>query len=154
MLDKPPRTAEFADGMIEFDIFFETSVWAGVSAMLTFRMQSDDSYYALLLTSTNDWRSGFMIYTRYNVWRYIGSVSDPGVFPTGAWSHVIVTIGGSRMSCYKDGVLVSSVDDDTWSKGTWGGIGLQNNYYGGVFYIDNFRMPGRIKDPIQRIPQN
>ncbi len=140
-----PATAGFADGMIEFDLFFENSGWEGVSAMLTFRMQSDDTYYALRLTSTRDWYGGFMIYKRFSGWSYVGATSPWGVFPTGAWSHVSVIIGGSRMSCYKDGELICSLDDSTWSKGNWGGIGLQNNYYGGVFYIDNFRIPERIK---------
>ena len=144
-----PTTANFADGMIEFDLYFETSGWAGVSAMLTFRVQSDKNYYALRLTSTRDWYCSFMIYARNALqieeWKEIGSSSERGVFPTGAWSHVAVTIGGSRMTCYKDGVPICVADDNTWSQGCWGGIGLQNNYYDGVFYVDNFRIPGRMK---------
>ena len=144
-----PTTANFADGMIEFDLYFENSGWEGVSAMITFRMQSDDTYYALRLTSTRDWYCSFIIYAKNTLqignWREIGSRSETAAFPTGAWSHVVLTIGASRMSCYRDGILVCSVEDDTWSKGSWGGIGLQNNYYGGVFYIDNFNIPGRMK---------
>jgi len=140
-----PSTVDFADGMIEFDLYFETSGWAGVSALVTFRMQSDDAYYALRLTSTRDWRSSFVVYSRYGGWREIGVPSEIGVFPTGAWCHVAVTIGGSRMSCYRDGILICYADDSTWSKGCWGGIGLQNNYYGGAFYVDDFRISGRMK---------
>jgi len=151
-----PVTADFADGMIEFNIYFETDAWAGVSAVLTFRMQGDDTYYALRLTSTKDWHSGFAIYSKHDGWKEIGwsdgwseigwsGWTAGGVFPTRTWSKVVVTIAGSRMSCYKDGVLMSFAEDSTWSKGCWGGIGLQNNYYGGVFYIDNFRIPGRMK---------
>jgi len=140
-----PATWDFADGMIEFDIYFETSGWSGVSAMLTFRMQSDDSYYALRLASTRDWSCSFMIYLKYGDWKEIGIPSEKSAFPTGAWSHVAVTIGGSRMSCYRDGVLICSANDNGWSQGFWGGIGLQNNYYGGTFYVDNFKIPGRMR---------
>jgi len=136
-----PATADFADGMIEFDLYFETSGWAGVSAMLTFRMQSENIFYALRLTSTRDWYCSFVLYLEGQERREIGAPSERGVFPTGAWSHVVVTIGGPRMSCYMDGILICSAYDETWSQGRWGGIGLQNNYYGGVFYVDNFRMP-------------
>ncbi|MFH0849009.1 MAG: LamG-like jellyroll fold domain-containing protein, partial [archaeon] len=138
-----PATSAFADGMIEFDIYFETSGWAGVSAMLTFRMQSSGSYYALRLTSTRDWYSSFVIYSEMSGSKDIGWSESSG-FPTGAWSHVVVTVGDSRMSCYRDGVLICDAEDDMWSQGSWGGIGLQNNYYGGIFYVDNFKIPGRI----------
>ena len=139
-----PRTSDFTDGMIEFDLYFETSGWSGVSAMLTFRMQSDNTYYAVRLTSTHDWYCSFVTYSSGTM-KEIGSPSDRGVFPTGAWSHVIVTVGGSRLSCYMDGIPICSADDGTWSQGNWGGIGLQNNYYDGVFYVDNFRIPGRFQ---------
>ena len=141
-----PATADFADGMIEFDLFFETSGWAGVNAMLTFRMQSEDSYYALRLTSTRDWHCSFMIYSGGD-WKEIGWYIRDRVFPTGAWSHVTVVIGGQRMSCYQDGNLICFVEEwpPAWSQGHWGGVGFQNNYYSGVFYVDNFRIPGRMK---------
>jgi hypothetical protein len=151
-----PVTSEFADGMIEFDIYFDTSSEVGTSAMLTFRMQSDDSYYGLRLTSTRDWHSGFAIYSKYDSWKDIGwsdgwseigwsGYTAGGLFPTRTWSHVIVTVAGSRLSCYKDGLLMSFAEDRTWSQGHWGGIGLQTNYYGGIIYVDNFRIPGRMK---------
>lgn len=136
-----PVTANFADGMIEFDIYFETTRESGVSAMLTFRMQSDDTYYALRLTSTRDWRCYFVKHFGCGNWQIIGTQSDIGVFQTQTWSHVIVTVGGPRFQCYKDGLLICEAVDETWQRGSWGGIGLQNNYYGASFYIDNFRIP-------------
>jgi len=136
-----PVTASFTDGMIEFDIYFETMRESGASAMLIFRMQSDDTYYALRLTSTGNWRCYFARYFGCGNWRAIGTQSDLGAFPTQAWSHVIVTVGGPRFQAYKDGALICEAVDETWQRGCWGGIGLQNNYYGSSFYIDNFRIP-------------
>jgi len=136
-----PVTRDFADAMIEFDIFFETSKESGVSAMLTFRMQTDETYYALQLTSTKDWKSHFVKNFAWGAWQVIGTESDQGAFPTGMWSHVTVTIGGPRFQCYKDGALICEAQDDTWQRGSWGGIGLVNNYYNGVFYISNFKVP-------------
>jgi hypothetical protein len=136
-----PATTTFADGLIEFDIYFETAKDSGVSAMLTFRMQGDDTYYALQLTSTKDWKCHFMKNYGWQTWQIIGTESDQGIFPSGLWSHVTVTIAGQRFQCYKDGVLICEAQDGTWQSGTWGGIGFQNNYYNGVFYISNFRIP-------------
>ena len=136
-----PATTNFADGMIEFDIYFENNRESGVSAMLIFRMQSDDTYYALQLTSTRDWRCHFMKNFGGGIWQIIGIESDQGAFSTRAWSHVMVTVGGPRFQCYKDGVLMCEAEDASWQKGAWGGIGFHNNYYSGVFYIDNFRIP-------------
>jgi len=136
-----PMTMNLADGMIEFDIYFETMRESGASAMLTFRMQSEDTYYALRLTSTRDWRCYFARYFGCGNWRTLGTQSDLGVFPTQAWSHVVVTVGGPRFQAYKDGVLICEAVDETWQRGCWGGIGFQNNYYGASFYIDNFRIP-------------
>jgi hypothetical protein len=137
-----PVTANFVDGMIEFDIRFETGKQSGVSAMLIFRMQGEDTYYALRLTSTQDWTCYFAKYIGCGNWRMIGTQSELGVFPTDSWSHVAVTVGGPRFQAYKDGVLICVAEDGAWMKGTWGGIGFQNNYYNGVFYIDNVRIPG------------
>jgi len=136
-----PLTENFADGMIEFDIYFETLRESGASAMLTFRMQSDDTYYALRLTSTQDWRCYFVKYFGCGNWRIIGTQSDLGVFSTQTWSHVIVTVGGPRFQAYKDGVRICEAVDETWQRGNWGGIGFQNNYYASSFYLDNFRIP-------------
>ena len=132
----------FADGMIEFDIYFVTGAESGASAILAFRMQSDDTYYALRLTNTRDWKCYFAKYTGCT-WRIIGTQSACGIFQTGVWAHVVVTIGGPWFQCYKDGALICEAVDETWQRGIWGatGIGLQNNYYGGAFYIDNFRIP-------------
>ena len=136
-----PATGTFTDGMIEFDIYFDTARENGASAMLVFRMQSDDTYYALRLTSTQDWRCYFVKYFGCGNWRIIGTESDLGVFSTQTWSHVAVTIGGPRFQAYKDGTLICEAVDETWQRGSWGGIGFQNNYYGASFYIDNFRIP-------------
>lgn len=112
-----PVTATFVDGMIEFDIYFETLRESGASAMLTFRMQSDDTYCALRLTTTQDWRCYFVKYFGCGNWRIIGTQSDLGVFSTQTWSHVIVTVGGPRFQAYKDGVRICEAVDETWQRG-------------------------------------
>ena len=134
-------TTSFVDGMIEFDICFVNPPESGSSAILTFRMQSDDTYYALRLTNTRDWRCHFAKYTGCT-WQILGTQSGCGIFQTGMWSHVVVAIGGPWFQCYKDGVQICKAFDDTWQRSTWGGtgVGLQNNYYNGVFYIDSFKI--------------
>jgi hypothetical protein len=141
----------FADGMIEFDIYFSTPAETGTSAILTFRMQSDDTYYALRLTNTKDWRCYFAKYTGCT-YQILGTQSGCGVFQTGVWSHVIVAIGGPWFQCYKDGVQICRAVDDTWQRSTWGGtgVGLQNNYYNGLFLVDNFKISSGFEWTIYR----
>ncbi|MFH0849107.1 MAG: hypothetical protein V1857_06365 [archaeon] len=148
-----PSTSAFTDGMLEFDIYFATSGEAGVSANIVFRMQDDSTYYVLHLTSTRDWKSYFAKYSAEcgpPRWQIIGVESPPGVFPTGAWSHVTVTIGGPRFEACKDGLPICFAVDNMWGDTAFGGIGILNNYYNGVFYIDNFRIPGRFNWVVYR----
>ncbi len=145
-----PSTITFADGMIEFDIYFGTDSGNGVSANIVFRMQSGDQYYALRLTSTPDWTCYFARYTGCCNTITLGSQSSPGAFQPGTWSHVIVTIGGPRFECYKDGVLICQAEDNIWQRSTFLGLGILNNYYNGVFYIDNFNIPDRFQWVVYR----
>ena len=146
-----PSTITFADGMIEFDIYFATNSGSGQSANIIFRMQASDQYYSLRLTSTPVWTCYFARYFGCcDNFAIIGSQSSPGAFQTGTWSHVVVTIGGPRFEAYKDGVLICQAEDNIWQRGTYLGLGILNNYYSGVFYISNFNIPGRFQWNVYR----
>jgi hypothetical protein len=132
-----PETADFQNGTIEFDIYFDNQPGAGDRAVITFRMLDRDTYYGALLSNTFDWNSNFII-VRDGVASTIGNVSSAQVFPTHASSHVKLAIDGSTFVMYKDGVEISSAHDASWGDGKWGGLGVYSAYFNGVFHIDNF----------------
>jgi hypothetical protein len=132
-----PETADFQNGTIEFDIYFDNQPGAGDRAVITFRMLDRDTYYGALLSNTLDWNSNFII-VRHGVASTIGNVSSAQAFPTHAWSHVKLAIDGSTFALYKDDLEIASARDVSWGDGKWGGLGIYSAYFNGVFHIDNF----------------
>lgn len=132
-----PRTTEFQDGTINFDIFFDNDPLVGDRAVITFRMLDSSTYYGAMLSNTHDWSSTFIVVKNGQV-RAIGNASTPQAFPTRTWSRVTLLIKGYQFIALTNGQPVFSASDTSWSEGKWGGIGIYSAYLAGVFHIDNF----------------
>jgi len=132
-----PKTIEFQDGTISFDILFDNDPLVGDRAVITFRMQDSDTYYGAMLSNTHDWNSTFIVVNNGQV-HAIGDASTVQAFPTRTWSRVTLLIKGSQFIASINGQPVFSASDDSWSEGKWGGIGIYSAYFAGVFHIDNF----------------
>lgn len=132
-----PITTEFQNGNIDFDIFFDNDPGAGDRAVITFRMLDPNTYYGVVLSNTQNWNSTFLVVRDRQV-RTIGSESAVQLFATRIWSHVTLQIQGSQFVALINGKPVFSANDQSWSEGKWGGVGIYSAYYGGIFHIDNF----------------
>jgi hypothetical protein len=132
-----PRTTEFQDGTIDFDILFANDPGAGEKAVITFRMLDSGTYYGAMLSNTHDWSSTFIVVRNGQV-HAIGNASTLQAFPTRTWSRVTLLIKGSQFIALTNGQPVFSANDDSWSEGKWGGIGIYSAYFAGIFHIDNF----------------
>jgi hypothetical protein len=132
-----PKTVDFQDGVIEFDILFDNDPGMGDAAVITFRMLESDTYYGIWLTNTKDWASSFILVRQGEVTR-IGNESAVQSFPTRSWSRVAITVRGSSLTLLKDGSPLLSATDESWTDGKWGGIGVYAAYHDGVFHVDNF----------------
>lgn len=109
-----PRTTEFQDGTIGFDILFDNDPAYGDRAVITFRMLDSGTYYGAMLSNTHSWNSTFIIVRDGQV-HAIGSASSPQAFPTGTWSRVTLLIKGSQFTALTNGQPIFSANDTSWS---------------------------------------
>lgn len=133
-----PMTSEFADGMIEFDMYFDND--AGQKAFVVFRVENDQSYYAARITSTHNWQGYFVRRTGANDWYAFGSKSYFWAVAPQVWFHVVIVIDGNHFELWRDMERLFSGDDWSLPRGKWGGIGFYCAYYQGSFHIDNLKI--------------
>jgi hypothetical protein len=121
-----PDTSKLSNFTLSFWIYFDTPVGR---AIVTFRMQDQRNYYALVVCDTIDWKSEFLKFT--NDQPSIIRQTQASIFLPETWSHV-------QLGLFKDGNQMLTAIDNQWSSGVAFGIGLYNGYYEAEFHIDDF----------------
>jgi hypothetical protein len=130
-----PDTSRLSNFTLDFWIRFDDD--AG-RVMITFRMQDDRNFYALLLSDTRDWYSGF--------WKYsddkpaLLADKGPGVFAPRKWSHVRMDINGQVFSFSMDGEHIVTARDEEWTSGRTLGIGFYNGYNYFTVHVDQLTL--------------
>jgi uncharacterized membrane protein YeaQ/YmgE (transglycosylase-associated protein family) len=132
-----PDTGVLTDFELDFWIKFESDV---SKALITFRMQDDQNYYAALLSDTRDWYSQFFKFAG-GVGASIGNRSrEQGEFDQNAWAHVKLIAKGVQFLAFKDGSPLFNATDSQFTTGRKLGIGVYNGYTYGSFKVDSFHI--------------
>jgi hypothetical protein len=120
---KNPDTSHLSNFTLDFWIYFDAE--AG-RCIVTFRMQDDRNYYALLLSDTHDWSSQFLKFT--NAASSILASTPEGLFAPKQRTKVTLIVQGQSFTLRKDGETVLTASDAQWSGGRVLGIGFYNGY--------------------------
>ena len=126
-----PDTSQLSNFTLSFWIYFDDDVGR---AIVTFRMQDDRNYYAVVLSDTTDWYSG--------IWKFSDdkptpiAQKGPAVFAPRRWYHVRLEVQGQVFSLYEGSALLVTATDATWSAGRALGIGFYNGYDHHIVHVD------------------